>query len=322
MYTETIYDWRFIQLIQEKKKDPIPYWYKLLKEKITIPTKENLKTIWKNFSWLLFEPLIFKKLAPMDRRKKEWYCGLTEEGKIIWGKTHNKSLSDITNRINLSHYKSKQDFLINNTILTPCPRCSLHKEDSNTTIACNVSIKKKNIISCQFLNNRKILQKNKNELMIPCNLYTLENLAKDKFSSYETTPNDIFQAIEIANWRTEIINKHISSQEHKDELNKVLIQNLSKETSEPIYEFYTDGSLIDRGTETMKMGAAWLQTSGPNPGSLFFTEVSDWPSSFRAETTAILTAILTVTPNSKVTIYTDSQNCIDTYNKLTNPDPK
>jgi L-asparaginase/Glu-tRNA(Gln) amidotransferase subunit D len=158
--------------------------------------------------------------------------------------------------------------------------------------------------------------------MIPCDLYTLESLAKDKISSYKTTSNNKFLAVEITNWGTEIINKHISSQEHKDELNKVLIQNLSKETIESTYEFYTDGSLIDRSTETMKMGAAWLQTMGPNPGSLFFTGVSEWPSSFRAETTAILIAILTVTPNSKVTIYTDSQNCIDTYNKLTRPDPK
>ena len=54
------------------------------------------------------------------------------------------------------------------------------------------------------------------------------------------------------------------------------------------------------------MGAVWIQTKGPNPGSWQATEVENWPSSTRAEATAIATALLTILPDSKVKIHTDS----------------
>ena len=69
------------------------------------------------------------------------------------------------------------------------------------------------------------------------------------------------------------------------------------------------------------MGAAWIQTKGPNPESWHATGVENWPSSTRAEITAIATALLTVPSNGKVTIHTNSQACIDTYNRLNSPSP-
>ena len=41
-----------------------------------------------------------------------------------------------------------------------------------------------------------------------------------------------------------------------------------------------------------------------------------WPSSTKAEIIAVLSAILTVKPNSNVLIYTDSSNVITQYNKF------
>ena len=70
------------------------------------------------------------------------------------------------------------------------------------------------------------------------------------------------------------------------------------------------------------MGAAWIQTSGPQPGSYFKTEVENWPSASRPEVMAIATALLTVPENKRVEIHTDSQNCIDTYSKLLTNSPK
>ena len=50
--------------------------------------------------------------------------------------------------------------------------------------------------------------------------------------------------------------------------------------------------------------------------------VKNWPSSSRAEATAVATALLTVPPDNNVTIFTDSQTSIDTYNRLSKPNPK
>ena len=50
--------------------------------------------------------------------------------------------------------------------------------------------------------------------------------------------------------------------------------------------------------------------------------MENWPSLTRAETIAIATALLIISPNSKVTIHIDSQACIDTYNRLNSPSPK
>jgi ribonuclease HI len=50
--------------------------------------------------------------------------------------------------------------------------------------------------------------------------------------------------------------------------------------------------------------------------------VQDWPSSSRAEATAILTALLVTPRGSKVIIVTDSLNCITTHKKLARVDPK
>jgi ribonuclease HI len=112
------------------------------------------------------------------------------------------------------------------------------------------------------------------------------------------------------------------TEEYRSELKKAYIQNKTNINDSETYEFYTDGSLSDRGTTEIRMGAAWIQTKGPQSGSFFRTGVENWPSASRPEATAIATALLTVPRNKKVKIFTDSQNCIDTYTRLSTNSPK
>ena len=116
----------------------------------------------------------------------------------------------------------------------------------------------------------------------------------------------------------------ISFEDHKRDIVQALIDNQSKNiTNEPTeYEFYTDGSLKTKNLSEIKMGAAAMQTKGPNPGSTLMAGVKNWPSAARAEATAIAIAILTVPSFNKVTICTDSQNCIDTFQRLSTNDPR
>ena len=88
------------------------------------------------------------------------------------------------------------------------------------------------------------------------------------------------------------------------------------------FQFYTDGSLGNSIDHEKRMGAAWLQTEGPNQGNFFAASITDWPSPYRAELAAIVLATLTVPQESKVEIVTDSATCISTFSRLSKPDSK
>ena len=69
--------------------------------------------------------------------------------------------------------------------------------------------------------------------------------------------------------------------------------------------FYTDGSLQNIGTKDVRMGVGWIQTNSNYPCEKFCAQITNWPSSTRAETLALFTA-LTVSPrNTMIQVYTD-----------------
>jgi len=67
------------------------------------------------------------------------------------------------------------------------------------------------------------------------------------------------------------------------------------------------------------MAMGWVLVD-QNDDSLVLEEFSamnfGWPSSTKAEIVAVLSAILTVIPDSKVLIYTDSNNVVSQYNQF------
>ncbi len=78
------------------------------------------------------------------------------------------------------------------------------------------------------------------------------------------------------------------------------------------YNFYTDSSLKKSDNEII-MAMGWVLVD-QNDDSLVLEEFSaknfGWTSSTKAEIVAVLSAILTVIPDSKVLIYTDSNNVV------------
>ena len=83
--------------------------------------------------------------------------------------------------------------------------------------------------------------------------------------------------------------------------------------------FYTNGSLLSANTEHMTMGIGWIQSSTSSPNFEFKAKILDWPSSTRAETILILSAIIIYPVNCSIEIFTDSQCCIDTFKRVTSP---
>jgi ribonuclease HI len=84
--------------------------------------------------------------------------------------------------------------------------------------------------------------------------------------------------------------------------------------------FYTDGSVIGIGTNQCTMGIGWAQVDDNQQVNYQFSaQIYQWPSSYKAELFAILSAISTAPRNSTVHIHTDSQSVISKYTKLTSP---
>ncbi|CAB4485285.1 unnamed protein product [Rhizophagus irregularis] len=84
------------------------------------------------------------------------------------------------------------------------------------------------------------------------------------------------------------------------------------------FEFYSDGSVFNIGTIDSKSGFGWVQTDPSVPITTFNGSTIFFPSSFKSESLAILTILITLPPHATCKIYTDSQNCIDTFNSRLN----
>ena len=151
--------------------------------------------------------------------------------------------------------------------------------------------------------------------------YELTNEYSLRNSNFLPAPQPIIKILDLG---SSLIHKWIITDLYRNSLleayNDNQIENINNNMTE--YEFYTDGSLKDRGNIQMSMGSSWIQTLGSNPNTTFKTGSTSWPSSFKAETIAIFTVLLIISEGKKVIIYTDSQACIDTFHKISTPHPK
>ncbi|PKY17906.1 hypothetical protein RhiirB3_430623 [Rhizophagus irregularis] len=67
------------------------------------------------------------------------------------------------------------------------------------------------------------------------------------------------------------------------------------------------------------MGHGWIFSSDLNANITYSGASREWASSTKAELMALITALIVCPPNSTITIYTDSNNCISTFNNLHSP---
>jgi ribonuclease HI len=87
------------------------------------------------------------------------------------------------------------------------------------------------------------------------------------------------------------------------------------------FTFYTDGSVNNITNNGCKMSIGWIQIQDETILHQYSAEIKLWPSSYKAELIAILSAITTCPKMSTITIYTDSQSIISKYNKLIQSPP-
>ncbi|PKY59867.1 ribonuclease H-like protein [Rhizophagus irregularis] len=84
-------------------------------------------------------------------------------------------------------------------------------------------------------------------------------------------------------------------------------------------EFFTDGSYDSTNSQAgFSMGYGWTTSNLSNCNITYNGSLKFFPSSTKAETMAILTALVVCPEFGKITVYTDSQAAIDSYHKSKN----
>ena len=81
-------------------------------------------------------------------------------------------------------------------------------------------------------------------------------------------------------------------------------------------DFYTNRSLSNSSTNHIIMGIDWTTTFSNIPNYTFHVALSNNPSSTKVKIIAILTALITCSVSATVNIFTDSQCCIDHFNRF------
>lgn len=85
-----------------------------------------------------------------------------------------------------------------------------------------------------------------------------------------------------------------------------------------LLQFHTDGSYITNSHYDVKMGFAWIQTNPSSPQLTFQASSSKWPSAYKTEILAVLSAIMICPQNCHVDIFTDCQSIINKSQEIAN----
>jgi ribonuclease HI len=334
----TILSWNFIQLLGGSNKGPTPQWYSEVKG-VLVNKTGILKAQWTNLPWKDQKLLFLSKKQEPDGRKTNWYLLVDKEDPDRFTWVRRKGAFSKVTRGTIITYGQQHFNLVQNprsghAVLQECDHCKERtgREDEEPSPQYSSKAHKCDIVNnthtlvwyCDLLNQTQSWRK-RTMLEVPVDCIHLEEEIKNQVKRspqfIRNQPTDSFMEVEIEDPGISVIQDNIESEEHREGLIKEYRLNYHRDQTKD-FQFYTDGSLGNTVDQDRRMGAAWLQTKGPNQDNFYITGVTDWPSSCRAELVAIILAVLTVPQTSKVEIVTDSASCISTYNRLVKPDPR
>lgn len=319
MFVNQIYDninkkllsWYLInKLANSTPKGRIPEWYKRIKknspEKCGTLTKQA-RTGW--YSNILSE--FHYKGSRKDLFISSIHNNMDKSNKrvIVFGKSIKKKRKNKARFMSITAWHM---ILENQLKLIRCSGCTINQncvKNEKCSFKCSAASNEARAINKAIAKREestiKFTYKGDNITRIFCETFKTLNLLTMEFQILLTKSTD-----------------HDIIWEHMKELHQrvILIRLLDSNARGKQLEFYTDGSLKDRGIQKMEMRAAWLQSAGPNVGESFLCKVQDWLSLSKSEAIAIYTVLLTVPSKTMVKIHTDSQVCIDNFNKVMNKD--
>ncbi|PKB96848.1 hypothetical protein RhiirA5_434130 [Rhizophagus irregularis] len=272
---------------------------------------------------------------PQKYNKWTYYWNTTTQNCII-GKTN----SSITI---MEHFVPVNNSLLSNTlpnnsprslhlILIPCPGCHLNDHtltSFDVRIKCTISIRTNKLSTFKVYHHTS--SEHKKFKNIPFKKYfvstkPLHSIRHSAHSIYlahhniniplQSTPTLSLTSLSNQNNSlkqiTSVIQFALNCSHH---IKSSLIDIASQFSFFTNFQFYSDGSVSDIGTIHSRSGFGWLQTDQLIPNLSFNGSTIYFPSSFKSESLAILTILLVLPPYATSSIYTDSQNCIDTFNQ-------
>ena len=311
-----IRDWRLIQLYQFKKGGPEPVWYKSICTTLTIDNKYliNPQCLANSCS---SPPPLNKLTLDMDGRRKVW--GITRDlnDNVIFGKF---KIAPNQARITFYHYNASA-YSDHQTILTKCNGCSFHNLTSATD-PCSRKTRNNAVWLLSFLNHVK--QARRQDRYILNEKYTtlIREIATNTFT-LPTSHHNLLPTLHIDPLEITLIKTHIADKYSQQKLSTLYYQIGQCLNSHKELTFYSDGSMSkDIKRQQTRMGAAWIMVQDQQITHSFQTGVQDWPSALRAELVAIITIVLALPANQKITVHTDCKGIITKFQSLSRENPR
>ncbi|PKY62963.1 hypothetical protein RhiirA4_490507, partial [Rhizophagus irregularis] len=239
---------------------------------------------------------------PLVGSKKHWIVTLDNNSSPLFGKQLSFQPSRSTSIVAhwISDCSSRPGDLIT---LTPCPGCDLNMYKSSykkkpvsvgsVSCACSVPLPESLILPTK----KTSITANTSQIVARCHsgrlvAFTISSPTPLMDNVASPAVIDLITAADVAASSPVVI------------------------TKDSCYTFYTDGSLVNLGTDKVSMGWGWVQIvqdSGFLNSIAVYKHgvIHNWPSSSRAEAAAIYAALSASPANSVIKIYTDSQTAID-----------
>ncbi|GBB83193.1 hypothetical protein RclHR1_00010075 [Rhizophagus clarus] len=266
-------------------------WYKHLKQLITADGY-NLHDHIKQLFTIYFDNV--EDSHPYNIEQKDRSLVATynpHHNSFLLGKIHKFNNND---SVVLKHFIS--DFSVSTIDSTFVLQCDNSQCNANTSTKGSI---------CTFTAHHQHLVP-----LLMARKFTKEKIKENHYINY-----NVFNLFDIARKKFELSQSSLSNS------HLLIIQRTLAACNNPnrhIFEFYTDGSLINLASEQCSISClfAQLQNTFDIPEVEFSCTVEKWPSAYRGELLAVTLALIVVPPNSKVMVKTDLLNVISQFEQL------
>ncbi|GBC00137.1 hypothetical protein RclHR1_03760001 [Rhizophagus clarus] len=285
-------------------------WYMDIQKLITVDGLNIKPQIYNKFT-TFFDNIEETKSYDIEKQDKSLSVVYSpQHNSILFGKVQ-RFIDE--NNILLRHYHADMSQSTStSTHVTICDDtlCAANTVNRSSMGVCAFTANPKHIVP--LLSAAKFTKEDvKRRKMINFNIFNLFDQAKKKYvlSQSTLTRNHVIRQNNII---LELLEPGLS----RNEL--LIIQRKFAIFDNPnccIFEFFTDGSLIELGTEQCNISCAFahLDRSFGIPQVEFYTTIDKWPSAYRGELLAVILALMVVPYRSKVRINIDSLNVITMF---------
>jgi ribonuclease HI len=296
---QCLLDWKHISpRINKIPKGKKPLWFIVLEELTTSHSYQ--RTLYDHFN--LPDTNYFSyTTGHFSTSRKPWLITIIGD-QIIVGKARRQVAP--TGLVLINHWKCSIQSQLTSLYPTPsittsrCSNCNLNSNTIPQTCTILVPIN----LTTKFLGRisptNKSLNLNANYLDLTYSIAIRYPVQIPPTPSISILNSQILQLFESSS-STDSLQSITNSNIHSSELS-----------------FYTDGSVVDLGSNQCSMGIGWVQIDNSTVTHSFHAQTKYWPCSFKAELMAILSAIITAPRNCSIQIYTDSQSVISKYHSI------